>query len=110
MSEAVISVSDDSFDPEVLQAALPVLVDFWAEWCGPCRMMAKVIDKVAQDYQGRLIVAKLNVDQHRAVANKYGIRSIPTLIIFKDGNIQEQMIGALSEAKLKQKLDAALQK
>jgi thioredoxin 1 len=93
MSEFVKQVSDQSFEAEVLQADKPVLVDFWAEWCGPCRMLGPTIDKLAQEYDGQLKVVKLNVDDSAATSNRFGIKSIPTLIVFKDGSEQDRLIG-----------------
>jgi len=107
-AEHTVIVNDENFETEVLKADTPVLVDFWAEWCGPCRMIAPVLEKLASEYMGRLKIAKLNVDENRATANKYGIRSIPTLIIFKNGESKDQIIGALPEDKLRSRIEAAL--
>ena len=93
MSEFVSEVTDQSFESEVLQSERPVLVDFWAEWCGPCRMLAPTIDKVAQEYQGQLKVVKLNVDDSTGTSSRFGIKSIPTLIVFKNGAEQDRLIG-----------------
>lgn len=93
-------VSDSSFAAEVLQASGLVLVDFWAEWCGPCKMIAPLLDELAQTYEGRLIVAKVNVDENREVPAEYGIRGIPTLMLFKDGKLLATKVGALAKAQL----------
>ena len=105
-----INVSDNNFESEVLQSEMPVLVDFWAPWCGPCRMAAPVLEKLSQEYQGRLKVCKLNVDEGRQTAMKYGIRSIPTLNIYKDGEVMDQMIGVTPsyESDIKKKIKSYL--
>src|SRR3989304_4120028 len=95
MSEHIHHVTDDSFDPEVLQSATPVLVDYWAEWCGPCKMIAPILDEVAREYSGKLKVAKLNIDDNQATPPKYGIRGIPTLMIFKNGSVEAPEAGIL---------------
>ena len=87
MSEHIKYVTDATFDAEVTQAALPVLVDYWAEWCGPCRMIAPILDEIAKEYAGRLTIAKLNVDENQQTPQKFGVRGIPTLMLFKNGNI-----------------------
>jgi len=107
-SESILILTEENFSAEVLESDLPVLVDFWAEWCGPCRMMSPVVDRLAGEYAGRVKVGKLNVDEQRAVADKYGIRSIPTFLIFKHGEERERLIGAVPEAKLKEALDRVL--
>ncbi len=99
-SPNVVHVSDASFETDVLNASLPVLVDYWAEWCGPCRMIAPILDEIASTYAGKLKVAKVNVDENRDTAAKYGIRGIPTLMIFKDGNVAATKVGALSKSQL----------
>jgi len=106
MSEHINYVSDATFDAEVLQAQLPVLVDYWAEWCGPCRMIAPILDEIAKEYAGRLNVAKLNVDENQQTPQKYGIRGIPTLMLFKNGNIEATKVGALSKSQLTAFLDS----
>jgi thioredoxin 1 len=104
----VIGLSQASFEAEVLKSMGAVLVDFWAEWCGPCKMIAPIVEELAQDYQGRLKVCKLNVDEEREIAANYGIRSIPTLILFKGGKPVEQIIGALPKSALKSKIEGLL--
>ncbi|MFW9616683.1 thioredoxin TrxA [Aquabacterium sp.] len=107
-SDLIKHISDASFEADVLQSAQPVLVDYWAEWCGPCKMIAPILDEVANDYAGRLNVAKMNVDQNRDVPAKFGIRGIPTLMIFKDGQLAATKVGALSKAQLTAFIDANL--
>lgn len=107
-SELIKHVSDASFDADVLQAASPVLVDYWAEWCGPCKMIAPILDEVANAYQGKLIIAKMNVDENREVPAKFGIRGIPTLMLFKDGQLAATKVGALSKAQLTAFIDQQL--
>ena len=107
-SELIKHVSDASFEADVLQPGTPVLVDYWAEWCGPCKMIAPILDEVAKDYNGRLNVAKMNVDQNREVPAKFGIRGIPTLMIFKGGQLAATKVGALSKAQLTAFIDQHL--
>ena len=108
MSDKIIHLSDDSFDTDVLKASGPVLVDFWAEWCGPCKMIAPILDEIAEEYEGRLTITKLNIDDNRGTAPKYGIRGIPTLLLFRDGEVVATKVGALSKGQLKEFLDANL--
>ena len=105
---SVNHVSDNSFDQDVLKSDVPVLVDDWAEWCGPCKMIAPILDEVSRDYDGRVQVAKLNVDDNQEVAAKYGIRGIPTLMLFKQGEVVATKVGALSKSQLTQFLDSHL--
>lgn len=100
MSEHIHYVSDATFEQEVLQAGLPVLVDYWADWCGPCKMISPVLDEVAREYAGRLKVCKLNIDENQGTPPKFGIRGIPTLMIFKNGNVEATKVGALSKSQL----------
>lgn len=108
MSDNIINVTDGSFDAEVLGSDLPVLVDFWAEWCGPCKMIAPVLEALADEHAGKLKIAKLNIDENEATAPKYGIRSIPTLILFRDGKVEATKIGASSKSELAAFIDQAL--
>ncbi len=100
MSENIVSLSDASFEQDVLKSDLPVLVDYWAEWCGPCKMIAPLLEEVATEYQGRLKVAKLDIDKNQLTPPKYGIRGIPTLMLFKDGVVEATKVGALSKSQL----------
>ena len=107
MSE-IVHVTDTTFDSEVLKADGPVLVDFWADWCGPCKMIAPILDDVSTDYSGKLKVAKLNIDENPATPPKYGIRGIPTLMIFKGGNVEATKVGAVSKSQLTAFIDSNL--
>ena len=106
MSEHIQHVKDDSFEADVLKSGTPVLLDYWAEWCGPCKMIAPILDDVARDYAGKLKVAKLNIDENQATPPKYGIRGIPTLMLFKNGNVEATRVGALSKSQLTAFLDS----
>ncbi len=108
MSEHIHYVTDDTFETEVLQSQQPVLVDYWAEWCGPCKMIAPILDEIAKDYSGKLKVAKVNIDDNQATPAKFGIRGIPTLMLFKDGQLAATKVGALSKAQLTAFLDGHL--
>jgi len=108
MSEHIHYVTDASFKSDVLESPVPVLVDYWAEWCGPCKMIAPILDEVAKDYHGRLKVAKLNIDENPKTPGEYGIRGIPTLILFKGGNVEATKVGALSKSQLTAFIDSNL--
>lgn len=103
-----VTLTDDSFEEEVLQSDLPVLVDFWAEWCGPCRMVAPVVEELADEYEGKAKIGKVDVDSNPQISTKYGIRSIPSLLIFKNGEVVDQIVGAVPKAQLKKQLEAQL--
>ncbi len=107
-SPLIVHTSDATFDTDVLQSSEPVLLDFWAEWCGPCKMIAPILDDIATTYQGRLRIAKLNIDDHGQTAQKFNVRSIPTLMLFKDGKVHAQKVGALSKSQLAAFLDSNL--
>ena len=108
MSQGITNVSDTSFEDEVLKADAPVLVDYWAEWCGPCKMIAPVLEEIAREYAGRIKVAKLNIDENTQTPRKYGIRGIPTLMLFKNGNVEATKVGAVSKSQLAAFLDGNL--
>ncbi|MBT0960807.1 thioredoxin TrxA [Denitromonas iodatirespirans] len=108
MSEHIHYVTDGSFDAEVLQSSTPVLLDYWAEWCGPCKMIAPILDEVAKEYEGKLKVAKLNIDENQDTPAKFGIRGIPTLMLFKGGNVEATKVGALSKSQLTAFIDSNL--
>ena len=106
MSDNILHISDDSLQEEVLDSELPVLVDYWAEWCGPCKMIAPILDEVAQEYSGKLKIAKLNIDENQLTPPKFGIRGIPTLMLFKGGNAEATKVGALSKSQLTAFIDS----
>jgi thioredoxin 1 len=107
-SNTIQRVTDDTFEPEVLKSDTPVLVDYWAEWCGPCKSIAPILDEVAKEYEGRLKIAKINVDENQQTPAKFGIRGIPTLMLFKDGQLAATKVGALSKAQLTAFIDSHL--
>ena len=108
MSERIIHTSDDTFDADVLKSGEPVLLDFWAEWCGPCKMIAPALAEIADEYKGRVTVAKLNIDENPATPPKYQVRGIPTLMLFKNGTVEAQSVGAKSKSQLMAFLDSHL--
>jgi len=108
MAEHIVHISDESFEEEVLQSERPVLIDYWAEWCGPCKMIAPVLDEIAIEYSDRLKVVKLNIDDNPQTPPKYGIRGIPTLMVFKNGQVEATKVGAVSKAQLTAFLDDSL--
>ncbi len=108
MSDKIVHVSDDDFESEVLKSSEPVLVDYWAEWCGPCKMIAPVLDEIADEYDGRVKIAKLNIDDNPNTPPRYGIRGIPTLMLFKDGEVEATKVGAVSKSQLTAFIDSNL--
>ena len=106
MSDSVLHVSDSEFNETVIKATGPVLVDYWAEWCGPCKMIAPILDEIAKDYSGKLTVVKLNIDENPETPQHYGVRGIPTLMLFKDGEVEATKVGALSKSQLAAFLDS----
>jgi len=108
MSEKIVHVSDDTFESDVLKSDKPVLIDYWAEWCGPCKMIAPVLDEIADEYEDRVKVVKLNIDENPETPPKYGIRGIPTLMLFKDGNVEATKVGAVSKSQLTAFIDGNL--
>ena len=102
----IVNVTDSSFDTEVLQSDTPVLVDYWAEWCGPCKMIAPILDEISGEYDGKIKIAKLNIDDNGETPPKYGIRGIPTLMLFKNGNVEATKVGALSKSQLTAFIDS----
>ncbi len=108
MSEHILQISDAEFDEKVLKSTSPILVDFWAEWCGPCKMIAPILEEIAVEYQGRLTVAKVNFDNTPGTPQRYGVRGIPTMILFKDGEVLATKVGALAKSQLAAFIDANL--
>jgi thioredoxin 1 len=108
LSEQIIEVTDDSFEDEVLKSGEPVLVDYWAEWCGPCKMIAPVLEEIATDYSGKIKVVKLNIDDNPDTPPKFGIRGIPTLMLFKGGEVEATKVGALSKSQLTAFIDSSI--
>ena len=106
MSDNIVHVSDQSFEQEVLNSEVPVLIDYWAEWCGPCKMIAPVLEELAAEYGDKLKIAKLNIDENPETPPKYGIRGIPTLMLFKNGNVEATKIGAVSKSQLSEFIDS----
>ena len=105
MGELTKEFTGDTFDDEVIKANQPVLVDFWAEWCGPCKQIAPIVDEIATEYKGKAIIGKVNVDHHPVIASEYGIRSIPSLLLFSKGKVQQQIVGAVGKGELTEALD-----
>lgn len=108
MGSGIVHVTDETFEQDVLGAGSPVLVDYWAEWCGPCKMIAPVLEEIAHEYEGRVQVAKLNIDENPVTPPKYGIRGIPTLMLFKNGNVEATKVGAVSKSQLATFIDSNL--
>ena len=108
MSENVKELTSENFDQEVIDSELPVLIDFWAEWCGPCRAIGPIVDELATEYSGKAKIGKLNVDTDNQVAAQYGVRSIPALLIFKDGSVANQIVGAVPKEKITELLDSVI--
>mgnify|MGYP003702978391 FL=1 len=106
MTEQILYLTDDTFEKEVINSSNPVLVDYWAEWCGPCKMIAPILEEVASEYTGKVKIAKLNIDENPQTPPRYGIRGIPTLMLFKDGNVEATKVGALSKSQLTAFLDS----
>jgi thioredoxin 1 len=101
----ILTLTQENFETEVLKSSRPILVDFWAEWCGPCKMIAPILDELATEYDGKVLIGKVNIDEHQSLAAQYGVRAIPTLLIFKQGQVAEQIVGLKSKRDLKASLD-----
>jgi len=108
MSDKILNISDDSFKNDVLESSTPVLVDFWAPWCGPCKAISPVLEEIAEEYAGKITIAKMNIDENELTPAKFGVRSIPTLILFKDGQTQDTQIGSVSKTQLTEFIDKNL--
>ena len=108
MSNSIVHLSGETFQKEVIESTIPVLVDYWAEWCGPCKMIAPILDELVAEYDGKLKIAKLNIDENQEIPSKYGVRGIPTLMIFKDGNPEATKLGALSKSQLTAFIDSTI--
>lgn len=108
MNDSIIQVTDSTFETDVLSSDKPVIVDYWAEWCGPCKMIAPVIDEIAKEYEGKLTVAKINIDENQETPQKYAVRGIPTLMIFKDGEVAGTKVGAMSKSQLSAFIDSVI--
>ena len=108
MSNPISHLTDETFEEEVLKSNLPVLVDYWAEWCGPCKMIAPILDSLTDEYAGKLKISKINIDENQKTPQKYGVRGIPTLMIFKNGNVEATKVGALSKSQLTAFIDSNL--
>jgi thioredoxin 1 len=108
MSDSIINVTDSTFEETVLNSEMPVIVDYWAEWCGPCKMIAPILDEVANEYKGKLTVAKINIDENQATPQKYAVRGIPTLMIFKNGEVAGTKVGAVSKSQLSAFIDSVV--
>ncbi len=108
MSEGIIQVEDSTFEDQVLKSDSPVMVDYWAEWCGPCKMIAPLLDEIAEEYNGKLTIAKLNIDENQETPTKYAVRGIPTLMIFKNGEVAATKVGAISKSQLSAFIDSAI--
>ncbi|MFO1497949.1 MAG: thioredoxin [Verrucomicrobiota bacterium] len=104
----MLTLNETNFSDEVLKSSVPVLVDFWAEWCGPCKMIAPILDEIAQEYDGRLKIGKVNIDEQQNLASQHGIRAIPTLLVFKNGQVADQIVGLRSKRDLKANLDRVM--
>ena len=108
MSNSIVHLSGETFQKEVIESTIPVLVDYWAEWCGPCKRIAPILDELVAEYDGKLKIAKLNIDENQEIPSKYGVRGIPTLMIFKDGNPEATKVGALSKSQLTAFIDSTI--